>query len=194
MSGKQPPYGYTPEFGRGSDGGQYFPGESGPPSWGAESQPRDYSGSVPPYGSGYGDGSSHSGYGVPGSSDFDESNPVPVAGPSSAIADNSAPVVNLVPSLVLAVISLFLSGFITFSSVGPTDSPYRMVSLVAWAAAGVVGITAMSFYFMADTKRRALGFYQIVSWKQAVYFVTVALLFVAVVWSAVEIGLWVGKL
>ncbi|MBI9001747.1 hypothetical protein M0E87_00810 [Corynebacterium sp. CCM 9185] len=101
---------------------------------------------------------------------------------------------NLVPSLILAVASLGLSGVITFSSIAPTDFSYRTMSLVAWAAAGIVGVTAMSFYFIADTKRRALGFYQIVGWKQAMYFVTMALLFVAVVWSAVEIGLWVGKL
>ncbi|MBV7292616.1 hypothetical protein [Corynebacterium sp. TAE3-ERU16] len=192
MNGTRPPYGYTPGFGQDSDGGQYFPGDSEASEWSSDFKPQDYSGAVPPYGAEYGSGGSYPDYGTTGSADFGE--PVPTGTSSGTISENSAPVVSLVPSLVLAVVSLILSGVITFSSMGPTDSSYRAMSLIAWAAAGVVGITAMSLYFIADTKRRALGFYQIVSWKQAVYFATVVLLFVAVVWSAVEIGLWVGKL
>lgn len=192
MNGTRPPYGYTPGFGQNSAGGQYFPGDSGASEWSSEFQPQDYSGAVSPYGADHGSGDSYRDYGTSGSASFQE--PVPTGASSGTISENSAPVVSLVPSLVLAVISLVLSSVITFSSMGPTDSSYRVMSLVAWAAAGVIGITAMSLYFIADTKRRALGFYQIVSWKQAVYFATVALLFVAVVWSAVEIGLWVGKL
>lgn len=110
------------------------------------------------------------------------------------LSKNSAPVLNLVPSLILAVVSVLLSGFLTLGAITPTDGLYRVLSSVAWAAAGLLGITSMSFFFIADTKRRAQGLYLVISWKQLMYYATVALLLIAVVWSAVEIGLWVGKL
>lgn len=179
MNGSQPPNGYSPGLGENYDDSQtYSPGYGYPSAqnsdWGVPHYPSDDVNTAVE------------------SDNFDSSSPAPSS--SGGLSENSAPVLNLVPSLVLAIVSVLLSGFLTFSSITPTDGLYRILSLTAWGAAGLIGITAMSLFFLADTKRRAQGFYQVVSWKQMMYYATTALLFIAVVWSAIEIGLWVGKL
>ena len=144
MNGPQPPHGYSPGLGENYGGSQpYSPGydysAAQNSDWGSTQYPTDdFTSAV-------------------GTDNYDSS---PGAAPSSSggLSENSAPVLNLVPSLVLAIVSVVLSGFLTFSAITPTDDLYRILSLTAWVAAGLVGITAMSLFFLADTKRKAQGF------------------------------------
>lgn len=106
----------------------------------------------------------------------------------------SAPVQALIPSLVLGIVSVIISMVLTFGSHTPTDNAFKVLSTTAWLAAGLLGVSLLGLYFNADNKQRASGFYSIIGWKKALYWTTVSLLFVGIVWSAIEIGQWVGKL
>lgn len=100
----------------------------------------------------------------------------------------------LAPSMVMAALSLVLSATITLGSFTPTEFMFRVLSVVAWLAAGIFGITLLGLYFNEDNRRRAKGFYSVIGWKVTLYWVTVGALLVGILWSAVEIGQWVGKL
>ncbi|WP_257182916.1 hypothetical protein [Corynebacterium cystitidis] len=91
------------------------------------------------------------------------------------------------------MVSLLISLYLFVSSLSATQSSYIAVAAIAWALAGILGIGAMAVYFTGDSQERASGFYVQVGWKQGLYVVTLLVLGVAVVLSAVHIGLWFGK-
>lgn len=119
--------------------------------------------------------------------------PVMPAPGGEGFVHTAAPVVALLPSLVLGVISLGISAFLFFSSVSPTSSTYLWLSLAAWALAGVIGISLLALFRKADTRERARGVYVEEGWRVALYWGTMALLVIGVVWSAIELALWFGK-
>lgn len=116
------------------------------------------------------------------------------AAPALPIRSTSAPLQALIPSMVMALVSLVLSATITFGDFTPTEFFFRVFSVTAWAAAGVFGVTMLGLFFNADNRKRAEGFYSVLGWKSAVYWATVGGLLLGIVWSAIEIGQWVGKL
>lgn len=136
-------------------------------------------------------------FGVPSGS-FPGADPgaAPAAGSSGPRLSRatSAPVLRLLPSLVCGVISLVLSVVITFGGHQATDTSFAVLAFVAWALAGVVGITALGWYFSEDNERRGSGLYLEVDWKRVLYWATVVVLVIAVIWSAVNIAQWAGKL
>lgn len=147
-------------------------------------------------------------FGSPGGN-FSGANPEPPSSPAAGAATftpssgsggagafraSSAPVHCLIPSLVLGLIGLVLNAVITFGPATATDSTFATFALLGWALAGLAGVTLLAWYFNADNDRRASGFYTEIGWKKAVYYATMVVLVIAVVWSAVDIALWAGKL
>lgn len=116
------------------------------------------------------------------------------AGSSTSLRAASAPVHCLIPSLVLGVIGVVLNAVITFGGSTATDTNFIIFAGLGWALAGIAGVTLLAWYFSTDNKRRAAGFYTEIGWKKAMYYATMVVLVTAVVWSAVDIALWVGKL
>lgn len=174
-----------------SVGGQGFspPGFGPVDSYPTQSPPQTQANSS--WGSGFGESF--------GSNTLPESPSTSIAqrsGPPPAVAfqQTSAPTYVLLPSIVMGVVSIILSMILTFGGFTPTEALYRVLSVVAWLAAGIFGVTLLGLYFNADNRRRASGFYSILGWKTAVYWGTIALLILGILWSAVEIGQWVGKL
>lgn len=104
------------------------------------------------------------------------------------------PVFHLAPSLLLGVVGIVLNAVITFGDHVATDTTYGVLALIAWFLAGVLGISLLGWYFLEVNKRRGAGFYIKVGWKKAAAWVTFAVLSIAVLWSAIDIALWVGKL
>ncbi|WP_277100581.1 hypothetical protein [Corynebacterium riegelii] len=105
----------------------------------------------------------------------------------------SAPHLMLVPSLALAVISLVMLAIAGFGPLRSIDAQWGVLSGVAWALSGIVGVSALGLYFSKNTQARAEGLYQIVGWKQALFYVTVAALVIAVVLSSIMFALWFGR-
>lgn len=99
----------------------------------------------------------------------------------------------LVPSLALAVISLVMLAIAGFGPLRSIDAQWGVLSGVAWALSGIVGVSALGLYFSKNTQARAEGLYQIVGWKQALFYVTVAALVIAVVLSSIMFALWFGR-
>ncbi|WP_311356526.1 hypothetical protein [Corynebacterium riegelii] len=105
----------------------------------------------------------------------------------------SAPHLMLVPSLALAVISLVMLAIAGFGPLRSIDAQWGVLSGVAWALSGIVGVSALGLYFSKNTQARAEGLYEIVGWKQALFYVTVAALVIAVVLSSIMFALWFGR-
>lgn len=116
------------------------------------------------------------------------------SGSSTSLRSASAPVHCLVPSLVLGLLGVVLNAVITFGGSTATDTNFIIFAGLGWALAGIAGVTLLAWYFSTDNKRRAAGFYTEIGWKKAMYYATMVVLVIAVVWSAVDIALWVGKL
>lgn len=130
-----------------------------------------------------GPGASPAGFGVPSP-----------AGGSGARRTTSAPVHCLIPSLVLAVVAVIINAWLTFGPATATEGLFAALAAVAWGLAGVLGVTALSWYFITDNKRRGAGFYTEIGWKKLLFAITAAGLIIGVVWSAIDFALWVGKL
>lgn len=69
------------------------------------------------------------------------------AAPALPIRSTSAPLQALIPSMVMALVSLVLSATITFGDFTPTEFFFRVFSVTAWAAAGVFGVTMLGAVF-----------------------------------------------
>lgn len=106
----------------------------------------------------------------------------------------SAPVGRLIPSLVLGLIGVSLNAWLSFSSAVATDTSFGITAVIAWLLSGVLGIVCLGLYFTANDKQKATGFYSRIGWKKALLYFTAVVLLIAVVWSAIDIALWVGKL
>ena len=176
----------TPNNGWGSGGG-----------WGA-SQPG--SGPLPQPaapGGGWGSAPSGGGWGSPAPQQAQQAQPQPSWGQDTTQSDEftttSAPHLMLVPSLVLAVISLVMLTITGFGPLRSIDAQWGVLSGIAWALSGIVGVSALGLYFSKNTQARAEGLYEIVGWKQALFYVTVAALVVAVVLSSIMFALWFGR-
>ncbi len=118
----------------------------------------------------------------------------PLAGSTgTGMTRTSAPVKYLLPSFAAGLIALVLNAVATFGDFEATDTSFAILSGIAWALAGLVGITALGGYFAKDNKHRGSGFYTEIGWKKTLYWVTVVMLVVAIIWSAVDIAQWVGK-
>lgn len=120
----------------------------------------------------------------------------PPTGPVSSVSTRveSAPVARLLPSLALGLLSLGLSVLITFGSYEATDTSFAIFAFVSWAIAGILGISLLGWYFAENNRRRGESLYVDVGWKKAVYVITLVVLASAVVWSAINIAQWAGKL
>ncbi|QGU05582.1 hypothetical protein [Corynebacterium comes] len=105
----------------------------------------------------------------------------------------SQPVLHLLPSLVAGVIGLVLNGVLVFGDHVATDTAWGVIAIVAWAVAGVAGVTALGWYFTEINKRKGEGFFSTVGWKNLVAWLTYAVLLIAIMWSAFNIAQWVGK-
>ena len=112
---------------------------------------------------------------------------------SDEFSTTSAPHLMLVPSLVLALISLVMLAVASFGPLRSIDAQWGVLSGVAWALSGIVGVSALGLYFSKNTQARAEGLYEIVGWKQALFYATVAALVIAVVLSSVMFALWFGR-
>ncbi|WP_231598766.1 hypothetical protein [Corynebacterium occultum] len=100
----------------------------------------------------------------------------------------------LAPSLILGLIGIILNAWLTFGSLVATDTTFGITAIVAWFLSGFLGVSCLGLYFSENNKRRASGFYSHVDWKKGIFYATVAALVIAVLWSAVDIALWAGKL
>ncbi|ANR63593.1 hypothetical protein C627_13380 [Corynebacterium glutamicum ZL-6] len=105
----------------------------------------------------------------------------------------SAPTEWILPGLVLGLISLGLNAWITFGAPVATDNLFLIVAGIAWVLAGILSVLSIGKYMSAVNERKSTGFYTEVPWKKALFTATVVLLVFAVVWSALDIALWVGK-
>lgn len=105
----------------------------------------------------------------------------------------SAPTEWILPGLVLGLISLGLNAWITFGAPVATDNLFLIVAGIAWVLAGILSVLSIGKYMSAVNERKSTGFYTEVPWKKALFTATAVLLVFAVVWSALDIALWVGK-
>ncbi|MBF4552846.1 hypothetical protein [Corynebacterium suicordis] len=112
---------------------------------------------------------------------------------ATPIKFTSAPHTRIIPSLICGVLAVLLCAYLQFSGASSTDSQYPIVAAVAWLLAGIFGIVLLGQYFSQDNRQRTTGVYQIISWKQTLYWVTIIALFVGIIWSAIHIGIWAGK-
>lgn len=110
------------------------------------------------------------------------------------LQQNSAPSPRLIPGLAMGLVSILLSLYLFFSATAATETKYLVFSVIAWGLAGILGIGSLGWYFTGDAKARAEGNYLSVDWKNFLYWVTLAVLAVAVVLSAIHVALWFGKL
>lgn len=106
---------------------------------------------------------------------------------------SSQPVLHLLPSLLAGVIGLGLNAFLQFGDHVATDTSWGVIAVAAWVIAGIIGVSALGWYFAEVNKRRGQGFYSVVGWKNLVAWLTYAVLLIAVVWSAFNFAQWVGK-
>ncbi|WP_426705923.1 hypothetical protein [Corynebacterium auriscanis] len=114
-------------------------------------------------------------------------------GQGGNLAFTSAPHLMLLPSLVSSVISITLSLILFLGGLTVSNGMYFPLAFGAWALAGIIGVVGLGPYFSADNARRTAGIYQIVGWKQGLYWATIFAVLVGVVLSAIHLGIWVGK-
>ena len=114
--------------------------------------------------------------------------------PQAAPVIHSAPVHLLLPSLVLGIAAMSICAYLDFGPHTATDQAYKTFSVIAWFIAGIIGVGLVGVYFIADTHRRAESFYSFIGWKTALYWCTCAVITGGVIWSAIDIAHWVGKL
>ncbi|RSZ65136.1 hypothetical protein EAH68_03065 [Corynebacterium hylobatis] len=114
--------------------------------------------------------------------------------PSRSTKASSEPVLHLLPSLLLGLVGIGLNVMLTFGGFVATDSAWALWSFLAWFLAGVLGISLLGWYFTEVNRRKGAGFFTRVGWKRVVAVLTFAVLAVAVLWSAIDIAQWAGKL
>lgn len=114
--------------------------------------------------------------------------------PSRPTKVSSEPVSRLIPSLVLGLVGIGLNAMLTFGGFVATDSAWALWSFIAWILSGVLGITLLGWYFGEVNKRKGAGFFTRVGWKKGVANLTFVVLGIAVLWSAIDIAQWAGKL
>ncbi|WP_084563050.1 hypothetical protein [Corynebacterium aquilae] len=124
--------------------------------------------------------------GFPGDNATFESQPAPTV--------QSAPVHLLLPSLILGIAAIVTCAYLDFGPHTATDQAYKTFSTIAWFVSGIIGVSLVGVYFIADNRRRAESFYSYIGWKTALYWLTCAALTGGVLWSAIDIAQWVGKL
>ncbi len=94
---------------------------------------------------------------------------------------------------MLGIISLGLNAWITFGSLVATDSAFAAIAGIAWVLAGILGVLSIGKYLAEVNERKSSGFYTEVPWKRVLFIIAGVLLFLAIVWSAVDIAQWAGK-
>ena len=114
-------------------------------------------------------------------------------GESGQLAFTSAPHLLLLPSLISGIIAVVLSLVLFTDAFTVSNSKYLPIAAGAWAFAGIVGIGCFGPYFRADNAQRTSGIYQVIGWKQGLYWATVIAVLLGIVLSAIHLGLWVGK-
>lgn len=105
-----------------------------------------------------------------------------------------APVPYLLPSLILSLVSLAICLWVIFRPVYVTEGIYLPVVGVSWISSGLMSISLLSLYFIKNTKRKAEGVYIYKTWKTLFYWFTILFIIIAVIVSAVQLGLWFGKI
>ena len=105
-----------------------------------------------------------------------------------------APVEKLIPSLVLASIGIVLNVWLLISDQVATDTSFLIFALVAWVLSGIIGISALSWYFKSLNEKKANGIFSDEPGRKAFFYLTAVALLIAVVWSAFNIAQFFGKL
>ena len=116
------------------------------------------------------------------------------AGLAGGVSVVEAPVPYLLPSLILSIVSLAICLWVIFRPVYVTEGIYLPVVGVSWITSGLLSISLLSLYFIKNTKRKAEGVYIYKTWKTLFYWFTILLIITAAIVSAVQLGLWVGKI
>lgn len=114
-------------------------------------------------------------------------------GKDGNLAFTSAPYLMLLPSLISGLFSIVICLVLILGNLTVSNGMYFPLALGAWAMAGIVGVVGLGPYFAADNAQRTAGIYQIVGWKQGLYWVTIIAVLVGVVLSAIQLGIWAGK-
>ena len=112
---------------------------------------------------------------------------------ATARAATSQPVSKLLPSLLTGIVGLVINAVLQFGDHVATDRMWGLLAMIAWAVAGVIGVTLLGGYFTEVNKRRGAGYYSTVGWRNTVAWVTYGTLLFAIIWSAFNIAQWVGK-
>lgn len=106
----------------------------------------------------------------------------------------SAPVVWVAAGLALGLLGIGLNAWLTFGSLVATDGLFLVIAGIAWGLAGVLGALLIGQHMTEVNKRKASGLYMEDTGKKVLFNITAVLLVIAVIWSAWDIALWVGKL
>lgn len=106
----------------------------------------------------------------------------------------SAPVVWVAVGLALGLIGIGLNAWLSFGSLVATDGLFLVIAGIAWGLAGVVGALVIGMHMTEVNKRKATGFYTEDTGKKVLFNIAAVLLVIAVIWSAWDIALWMGKL
>lgn len=106
----------------------------------------------------------------------------------------SAPVVWVAAGLALGLIGIGLNAWLTFGSLVATDGLFLVIAGIAWGLAGLVGALLIGKHMTEVNTRKATGFYTEDTGKKVLFNIAAVLLVIAVIWSAWDIALWMGKL
>lgn len=163
--------------------------------WGAPQPGAGPAQQPPSIGGGWGPTSTPGGgWSVPPQATSPQSQPQPqTAPPAPEFNTTSAPHALLLPSLILALIALIIDAVVGFGPLRSIDTQWGVLTGIAWALSGIVGVSALGLYFTKNTEARANGLYEIVGWKQTLFYATVAVLVIAVVMSSIMFALWFGR-
>lgn len=83
---------------------------------------------------------------------------------------------------------------IVAGAVAATSGGNALTAGASWLLGGPIAIAFLAIFTFQDTARRADVFYSRRTWIPLVYGVTIALIFIAIIVSALQLALWVGRL
>lgn len=114
--------------------------------------------------------------------------------PQGPVIFVSGPWGPVVAAAVCAVIGLVLGLVALFGPFTATDNSYFALAVAGWAGSGVLAFVLLGVYLNQDNKLRAEKPYIGNGNQVLLYRATVALAFLGVIITAVEIALWISKL
>lgn len=120
----------------------------------------------------------------------------PASEPSSPgpVAFVSGPWGPVVAAAVFAVIGLILGLVALLGPFTATDDSYFLLAIAGWVGSGIFAFVLLGVYLNQDNKLRAEKPYIGNAKQVLLYRATIALAFLGVIITAVEIALWISKL